>query len=215
MSSKSSVDNFKSKLNEFRNKLSNIKSDYKLEKGQINLSNEQKGVLKYSLQKLSLEITNFKKQYLSSNYRSVLSEFEDNSRKDELGELISNIDLLIDQHCKGNYEITIKEEDYKDKEFSNPYEQMQYQQKKLLEQDEIIDNIISKNEENKVIGKAMKHNLNEQNKKITQIGHTLDKTQNSADKLNAKIVDLILDSSLWKFYLIITALALIIIWLIL
>ena len=215
MSSKSSVDNFKSKLNEFRNKLSNIKSDYKLEKGQINLSNEQKGVLKYSLQKLSLEITNFKKQYLSSNYRSVLSEFEDNSRKDELSELISNIDLLIDQHCKGNYEITIKEEDYKDKEFSNPYEQMQYQQKKLLEQDEIIDNIISKNEENKVIGKAMKHNLNEQNKKITQIGHTLDKTQNSADKLNAKIVDLILDSSLWKFYLIITALALIIIWLIL
>ena len=215
MSSKSSVDNFKSKLNEFRNKLSNIKSDYKLEKSQINLSNEQKGVLKYSLQKLSLEITNFKKQYLSSNYRSVLSEFEDNSRKDELSELISNIDLLIDQHCKGNYEITIKEEDYKDKEFSNPYEQMQYQQKKLLEQDEIIDNIISKNEENKVIGKAMKHNLNEQNKKITQIGHTLDKTQNSADKLNAKIVDLILDSSLWKFYLIITALALIIIWLIL
>ena len=215
MSSKSSVDNFKSKLNEFRNKLSNIKSDYKLEKGQINLSNEQKGVLKYSLQKLSLEITNFKKQYLSSNYRSVLSEFEDNSRKDELSELISNIDLLIDQHCKGNYEITIKEEDFKDKEFSNPYEQMQYQQKKLLEQDEIIDNIISKNEENKVIGKAMKHNLNEQNKKITQIGHTLDKTQNSADKLNAKIVDLILDSSLWKFYLIITALALIIIWLIL
>ena len=215
MSSKSSVDNFKSKLNEFRNKLSNIKSDYKLEKGQINLSNEQKGVLKYSLQKLSLEITNFKKQYLSSNYRSVLSEFEDNSRKDELSELISNIDLLIAQHCKGNYEITIKEEDYKDKEFSNPYEQMQYQQKKLLEQDEIIDNIISKNEENKVIGKAMKHNLNEQNKKITQIGHTLDKTQNSADKLNAKVVDLILDSSLWKFYLIITALALIIIWLIL
>ena len=215
MSSKSSVDNFKSKLNEFRNKLSNIKSDYKLEKSQSNLSNEQKGVLKYSLQKLSLEITNFKKQYLSSNYRSVLSEFEDNSRKDELSELISNIDLLIDQHCKGNYEITIKEEDFKDKEFSNPYEQMQYQQKKLLEQDEIIDNIISKNEENKVIGKAMKHNLNEQNKKITQIGHTLDKTQNSADKLNAKIVDLILDSSLWKFYLIITALALIIIWLIL
>ena len=215
MSSKSSVDNFKSKLNEFRNKLSNIKSDYKLEKGQINLSNEQKGILKYSLQKLSLEITNFKKQYLSSNYRSVLSEFEDNSRKDELSELISNIDLLIDQHCKGNYEITIKEEDYKDKEFNNPYELLQYQQKKLLEQDEIIDNIISKNEENKVIGKAMKHNLNEQNKKITQIGHTLDKTQNSADKLNAKIVDLILDSSLWKFYLIITALALIIIWLIL
>ena len=195
MSSKTSIDNFKPKLNEFKNKYSKLKSDYKLDNPKVLLSNEQKGNLKYSLQKLKLELTNFQKQYLSSNYRSVLSEFEDNSRKDELSELISNIDLLIDQHCKGNYEITIKEEDYKDKEFSNPYEQMQYQQKKLLEQDEIIDNIISKNEENKVIGKAMKHNLNEQNKKITQIGHTLDKTQNSADKLNAKVVDLILDSS--------------------
>ena len=215
MSSKSSIDNFKSKLNEFRNKLAKIKSDYKLEKGSINLTNEQKSALKYSLQKLNLEITNFQKQYLSSNYRSVLSEFEDSRRKDELSELISNIDLLINIHCKGNYEITIKEEDYKDKEFNNPYELLQYQQKKLLEQDEIIDNIIAKNEENKVIGKAVKHNLNEQNKKITQIGYTLDKTQNSADKLNAKVVDLILDSSLWKFYLIITALALIIIWLIL
>ena len=215
MSSKSSIDNFKSKLNEFRKKLTKIKSDYKLEKGSINLTNEQKSALKYSLQKLNLEITNFQKEYLSSNYRSVLSEFEDSSRKDELSELISNIDLLINLHCKGNYEITIKEEDYKDKEFNNPYELLQYQQKKLLEQDEIIDNIIAKNEENKVIGKAVKHNLNEQNKKITKIGYTLDKTQNSADKLNAKIVDLILDSSLWKFYLIITALALIIIWLIL
>ena len=181
MSSKSSIDNFKSKLNEFRNKLAKIKSDYKLEKGNINLSNDQKYALKYSLQKLNLEITNFQKEYLSSNYRSVLSEFEDSSRKDELSELISNIDLLINLHCKGNYEITIKEEDYKDKEFNNPYELLQYQQKKLLEQDEIIDNIIAKNEENKVIGKAVKHNLNEQNKKITQIGHTLDKTQNSAD----------------------------------
>ena len=61
----------------------------------------------------------------------------------------------------------------------------------------------------------MKHNLNEQNKKITQIGHTLDKTQNSADKLNAKVVDLILDSSFWKLYLIIAVLAFILIWLIL
>ena len=41
----------------------------------------------------------------------------------------------------------------------------------------------------------MKHNLNEQNKKITQIGDTSDKTRNSADKLISKVVDLILDSS--------------------
>ena len=215
MSSKTSIDNFKSKLNEFRNKYSKLKSDYKLDNPKVLLSNEQKGNLKYSLQKLKLELTNFQKQYLSSNYRSVLSEFEDSNRKDELVELISNIDILINQHCKGEYEITIKEEDYKDKEFSNPYEQMQYQKEKLMEQDHIIDNIISINEENKIIGKEVKHNLNEQNKKITQIGQTLDKTQNSADKLNAKVMDLILDSSFWKYYVIIAVLALIMIWLIL
>ena len=215
MSSKQSIDNFKPKLNEYRNKLNKIKSDYKLDNPKTNLSNEQKGNLKYTLQKLKLELNNFKKQYLSSNYRSVLSEFEDSNRKDELNEIISNIDTLINLHCKENYEITIKEEDYKDKEFTNPYEQLQYQQKKLIEQDEIIDNIIATNEENKEIGKAVKHNLNEQNKKITQIGHTLDKTQNSADKLNAKVVDLILDSSFWKLYFIIAVLALIMIWLIL
>ena len=171
MSSKTSIDNFKPKLNEFRNKYSKLKSDYKLDNPKVLLSNEQKGNLKYSLQKLKLELTNFQKQYLSSNYRSVLSEFEDSNRKDELVELISNIDILINQHCKGEYEITIKEEDYKDKEFSNPYEQMQYQKEKLMEQDHIIDNIISINEENKIIGKEVKHNLNEQNKKI----HKLDK----------------------------------------
>ena len=136
-------------------------------------------------------------------------------KKDELSELLSNIDMLINIHCKGDYEIDIKEEDYKDKEFNNPYEQLQYQQKKLSEQNNIIDEIIITNEENKKIGKEVKHNLNEQNKKITQIGQTLDITQSSADKLNAKIMDLILDTSFCILYVLIVVLALVLIWLIL
>ena len=201
--SKQTIDNFKPKLNEYRNKLTKIKSDYKLDNPKTILSNEQIGNLKYSLQKLKLELSKFKEQYLSSNYRSVLSEFEDSNRKDELSEIMSNIDLLINLYCKGDYEITIKEEDYKDKEFNDPYEQMQYQQQKLKEQNNLIDDIIATNEENKIIGKAVKHNLNEQNKKIEQIGQSLDKTQNSVDKLNAKVMDLILDTSFCKLYIII------------
>ena len=215
MSSKTSVDNFKSKLNEFRNRLNKIKSDYNLNSPESNLSNEKKMSLKYSLQKLKLELSKFKEQYLSSNYRSVLSEFEDSARKDELGEFSSNIDTLINLHCKGDYDINIKEEDFKDKEFNNPYEQMQYQQEKLKEQNQIIDEIIATNEENKVIGKAVKHSLNEQNKKIEQIGYSLDKAQSGADKLNAKVMDLILDTSFCKLYVIIVVLAIIMIWLIL
>ena len=208
-----SIDNFKSKISEFKNKLKKIRSDYKLGNPKNSLSNEQKGNLKYSLQKLQKEVTNFQQEYLESNYRSVLSEFEDGNRKDELNELISECDKLIDTHCKGEFVSNIKEEDFKDKEFNNPYEQLQYQQKKLKEQDEIINEIISKNEENKGIGKEVKHNLIEQNKKINKIGVKLDETQNDAKKLNDKFTDLILDSSFWKFYAIIGFLALVLIWL--
>ena len=92
---------------------------------------------------------------------------------------------------------------------------LKYQQEKLKEQNNLIDEIIATNEENKVIGKAVKHTLNEQNKKIEQIGYSLDKTQSSADKLNAKVMDLILDTSFCKLYVIIVVLAFVMIWLVL
>ena len=208
-----SIDNYKAKVTEFKNKLKKLKTDYKLGGAKNNLTNEQKGNLKYILQKLKNNITSFKQEYLNSNYRSVLSEFEDGSRKDELNELISECDILINTHTKGEFINKIKEEDFKDEEFSNPYEQLQYQQKKLSEQEDIINEIISKNEENKGIGKEVKNNLKEQNKKINQIGITLDKTQSDAKKLNEKFVDLILDSSFWKLYILIGVLALVLIWL--
>jgi hypothetical protein len=208
-----SVDNFKSKLNDFRNQLKKLKSEYKLEGAKTTLTNEQKGNLKFNLQKLLRDLSIFKKEYLDSNYRAVLSEFEDSNRKDELGEVITECETLIKTYCKGEYESNIKEEDYKDQEFDNPYEQMQYQQKKLLEQDEIINNIISTNDENKAIGKEVKSNLVEQNKKINKIGRTLDETSRDAKRLNDKFVDMILDSSFWKLYCIIGFLALVLIWL--
>ena len=208
-----SIDNFKTKLSEFKNKLKKIKSDYKLGNPKNSLSNELKGNLKYSLQKFQKEVINFQQEYLDSNYRAVLSEFDDGNRKDELNELISECDKLIDIHCKGEYVSNIREEDFKDKEFDNPYEQLQYQQKQLKKQNEIIEEIMNKNEENKNIGKEVKHNLKEQNKKINDIGKGLDQTQNDAKKLNDKFTDLILDSSFWKYYAIIGFLALVLIWL--
>ena len=206
------VDNFKSKLNDYRNQLKNIKSEYKLGGAKVTLTNEQKGTLKFNLQKLLRDLSLLKKEYLNSNYRSVLSEFEDSNRKDELGEVITECETLIKTYSKGEYESNIKEEDYKDQEFDNPYEQMQYQQKKLLEQDEIINNIISTNDENKVIGKEVKKNLKDQNEKINKIGITLDETNRDAKRLNDKFVDMILDSSFWKLYCLIGFLALVLIW---
>ena len=208
-----SVDNFKAKVTEFKNELKKLKKDYKLGGANNTLTNEQKGNLKYSLQKLKNNITNFKQEYLNSNYRSVLSEIEDGNRKDELNELITECDTLINIYSKGEFVSSIKEEDYKDEEFSNPYEKLQYQQKKLVEQDDMINEILLKNEENKGIGKEVKNNLKEQNKKLNDIGISLDQTQSDAKKLNEKFVDLILDSSFWKLYILIGVLALVLIWL--
>ena len=207
------VDNFKSKLNDYRNQLKKLKSEYKLDGDKITLTNEEKGTLKFNLQKLLRDLSLFKKEYLDSNYRSVLSEFEDSNRKEELGEVITECETLIKTYCKGEFECNIKEEDYKDQEFDNPYEQMQYQEKKLKEQDELINNIISTNDENKVIGNEVKNNLKDQNEKIDIISKTLDETNRDAKRLNDKFVDMILDSSFWKLYCLIGFLALVLIWL--
>ena len=206
-------DNFKSTIFDLKNKLDKIKLEYKLDTINNSLSNEQKENLKYSLQKIKKELINFKDEYLNSNYRSVLSENEDINRKDELDEILSQCDNLIKTHCKIEYINNIKEEDYKDKEFNNPYEQLLYQQKKLSEHDELINNIISKNKETKEIGKQVKSNLTDQNKKISQIGRKIDETQKSAIKLNTKFTDFILDSSFCKLYIIIGVLAFILLWL--
>ena len=208
-----SIDNFKSKIKDFKDRLKKLKADYKLGGANNSLTNDQKGSLKYNLQKLKNNVTNFKQEYLNSNYRSVLSELEDGSRKDELDELITECDTLTNTYCKGEYVSKIKEEDFKDKEFDNPYEQLQYQKKELKKQDEIINNIISKNEENKGIGKEVKNNLTKQNEKLSTIAVTLDETQSQAKRLNDKFVDLIFDSSFWKLYIIIGVLALILLWL--
>ena len=207
-----SVDNFKSKLNDYRNQLKKLKSEYKLDGAKINLTNEQKGALKFNLQKLLKNLSHLKKEYLDSNYRAVLSEFEDSNRKDELGEVVEECETLIKAYCKGDFECNIKEEDYKDPEFGNPYEQIQYQEKKLKEQDKIIDNIISINNENKVIGKEVKTTLKDQNNKIDKISKSLDETNRDAKRLNDKFVDMILDSSFWKLYCLIGFLALVLIW---
>ena len=87
--------------------------------------------------------------------------------------------------------------------------------KKLLEQDDIINNIIITNEENKGIGKEILKNLKEQNKKISKISDTLDETQNDSKRLDAKFVDMIFDSSFAELYIIIGILAPILLWLLL
>ena len=206
------IDNFKSKLNDYRNQLKELKSKYKLGGAKIALTNEQKGALKFNLQKLLKNLSHLKKEYLDSNYRAVLSEFEDSNRKDELGEVVEECETLIKAYCKGDFECNIKEEDYKDPEFDNPYEQIQYQEKTLKDQDKIIDNIILTNNENKVIGNEVKNNLKDQNEKIDIISKTLDETNRDAKRLNDKFVDMILDSSFWKLYCLIGFLALVLIW---
>ena len=209
----STSDNFKSKISDFTEKIQKIKKNYNLNNTKIPLSNDQKAKLKYNLQNIKKDLNNFKQEYLNSNYRSVLSSDQDEFRKEQINDIISEIDNMINNYCKVAYQINLKEEDFKDEEFNNPMEKMQYQKRKLLEQDKIIDEILVTNKENKGIGKEVKHTLEEQNKKILQIGTNLDRAQTDADKLNAKFTDFILDSSFCKLYMLIIALGFVLLFL--
>jgi len=209
----STSDNFKSKISDFTEKIQKIKKNYNLNNTKIPLSNDQKAKLKYNLQNIKKDLNNFKQEYLNSNYRSVLSSDQDEFRKEQINDIISEIDIMINNYCKVAYQINLKEEDFKDEEFNNPMEKMQYQKRKLLEQDKIIDEILVTNKENKGIGKEVKHTLEEQNKKILQIGTNLDRAQTDADKLNAKFTDFILDSSFCKLYMLIIALGFVLLFL--
>ena len=58
--------------------------------------------------------------------------------------------------------------------YKNEYERMIYQRKKLEQQDELIDNMIAINKENKQLGKEMTNNLRNQNIQIDKVNNDMD-----------------------------------------
>ena len=196
------IDDFKKKMREFKEEQNKIITEIKA-KGLTDILDKQE--LKNRLVNLHQKITNYKKQFENSNYAELLSSEEKMNRNDDLSDLISKCNKFLGQYWKGE---PISEEK-KEKKFSNKYEQMLYEKKKLKEQDALIEDMIKINDESKHIGKEVKKNLDDQNKHISLLGENLDKAKDKAGKLNERIMGIIAEASYWKYYAIITILAII------
>ena len=195
------IDDFKKKMREFKEEQNKIITEIKA-KGLNDILNQQD--LKNRLVNLHQKITDYKKKFEKSNYAELLSSEEKISRKDDLSDLISKCNKYIGQYWKESIP-----EEKPEKKFSNKYEQMLYEKKKLKEQDELIEGMIKINDESKHIGKEVKKNLDEQNKHISLLGENLDKAKEKAGRLNERIMGIIAETSYWKYYAIITILAII------
>ena len=195
------IDDFKKKMREFKEEQNKIITEIKAT-GLTNSLDKQD--LKNRLVNLHQKITDYKKQFEKSNYAQLLSSEEKMNRKDDLSDLISKCNKFIGQYWKEPMP-----EEKKEKRFNNKYEQMLYEKKKLNEQDELIEGMIKINEESKHIGKEVKKSLDDQNKHISLLGENLDKAKVKAGRLNERIMGIIAEASYWKYYAIITILAII------
>jgi GTP-binding protein EngB required for normal cell division len=99
--------------------------------------------------------------------------------------------------------------------FKNEYEKMIYQKKKIEEQDDLIDNMIALNKENKQLGKEMTSNLRNQNIQIENINSDMDKVGSSMNKTTNRFERYLEKTSYCKLYLIIFLQAAIILYLLL
>lgn len=99
--------------------------------------------------------------------------------------------------------------------FKNEYERMIYQKKKIEQQDELIDNMISLNKENEQLGKEMGNNLRNQNVQIENINSDMDKIGSSMNKTTNRFERYLEKTSFCKLYFIIFLQAAIILYLLL
>ena len=99
--------------------------------------------------------------------------------------------------------------------YKNEYEKMLYQKKKIEQQDELIDNMIAINKENKQIGKEMTNNLKNQNVQIEKINSDMDRVGSNMNNATNRFDKYLEKTSYCKLYLIIFAQAAIILYLLL
>ena len=97
--------------------------------------------------------------------------------------------------------------------YKNEYERMIYQRKKLEQQDELIDNMIAINKENKQLGKEMTNNLRNQNIQIDKVNNDMDIVGSRMKKTTNRFDRYLEKNYYCKLYLIIFIQAAIILYL--
>ena len=209
-------DNFYTKIKGFYDKQEEIQNKLKNIANNFNIFQTDK--IKTELLAYKREIADYKKEYLKSNFISLLSERDYNNRKNELEELETQCETMLKKYNKflsERFGPNFTQNDFKEKEFESNEERLMYQKKKLEDQDNLIDYMIGVNNENKQISKEMGNNISKQNKMLDKVHNDIDSLSDKMNSTNVKFTNFLKKSSYCRLYIIAIVQCLIIIWLLL
>ena len=209
-------DNFYTKVKDFYDRQEDIQNKLKNIANNFNIFQSDK--IKTELLTYKRELSDYKKEYLKSNFISLLSERDYHNRKNELEELESQCNSMLKKYNKflsDRFGPNFNESDFQEKQFDTMEEKMMYQKKKLQDQDDMIEFMIGVNNENRQITREMGNNISKQNSLLDKVNKDIDNLNDKMNKSNLKVTNFLAKSSYCRLYIIAIVQALIIIWLIL
>ena len=209
-------DNFYTKVKDFYDRQEDIQNKLKNIANNFNIFQSDK--IKTQLLTYKRDLSNYKNEYLKSNFISLLSERDYHNRKNELEELESQCNSMLKKYNKflsERFGPNFNESDFQEKQFDTMEEKMMYQKKKLQDQDDMIEFMIGVNNENRQITREMGNNISKQNSLLDKVNKDIDNLNDKMNKSNLKVTNFLAKSSYCRLYIIAIVQALIIIWLIL
>ena len=196
-------DDFYTKVKQFYDKQEEIQTKIKNMANNFNIFENDK--LKKELIDYKKEVSQYKKSYLNSNFISLLSERDYSNRKNELEELVTQSESMLKKYNKfltERFGPNFNQNDFQEVQFDNHEQRMIYQKKKLQEQDDMIDSMISINNENRQISKEMGNTIGKQNSLLDKVQRDIDKLNDKMNNSNFKITNFLAKSSYCKLYMI-------------
>ena len=196
-------DDFYTKVKQFYDRQEEIQNKMKKMANDFNIFENDK--LKTELLEYKKELDKYKKSYLNSNFISLLSERDYSNRKNELEELVSQSESMYKKYNKflsDRFGPNFNQNDFQEQQFDTHEQRMLYQKKKLQDQDDIIDSMISINNENRQISKEMGNTIGKQNSLLDKVQRDIDKLNDKMNNSNFKITNFLAKSSYCKLYII-------------
>ena len=196
-------DDFYTKVKQFYDRQEEIQNKMKKMANNFNIFENDK--LKTELLQYKKEVAEYKRSYLNSNFISLLSERDYSNRKNELEELVNQSESMWKKYNKflsERFGPNFNQNDFQEQQFESHEQRMIYQKKKLQDQDDMIDSMISINNENKQISKEMGNNIGKQNTLLDKVQRDIDNLNDKMNNSNLKVTNFLAKSSYCKLYTI-------------
>ena len=196
-------DDFYTKVKQFYDRQEEIQNKMKKMANNFNIFENDK--LKTELLEYKKEVAEYKRSYLNSNFISLLSERDYSNRKNELEELVNQSESMLKKYNKflsERFGPNFNQNDFQEQQFESHEQRMIYQKKKLQDQDDMIDSMISINNENKQISKEMGNNIGKQNTLLDKVQRDIDNLNDKMNNSNLKVTNFLAKSSYCKLYTI-------------